>query len=172
MTIKNISRHTRMFHAACKYSQLRTTALSLTLILEADNCPDAYWKLCINNSKLNNIFKNFMSFLVISWRFFWGEFFRLVILDSPWSGAELQGTSPVLSWITCVGGWGRSQTWCLPPAHRWGRSQTGGCLLFPSPRGRIHCGVVWPVWATCTLPGLWCWGSGVLAGVGRQGARG
>ena len=28
------------------------------------------------------------------------------------------------------------------------------------------------VWTTCTLPGLWCWGSGVLAGVHRQGARG
>ena len=32
-------------------------------------------------------------------------------------------------------------------------------------------GVVWPVWATCTLPGLWCWGSGILAGVDRQGAQ-
>ena len=50
--------------------------------------------------------------------------------------------------------------------------QTGVCLLFPSPRGGIHCGVVWPIWATCTLPGLWCWGSGILAGVGRQGAPG
>ena len=30
----------------------------------------------------------------------------------------------------------------------------------------------WPIWATCTLPGLWCWGSGVLAGVDRQGAWG
>ena len=38
-------------------------------------------------------------------------------------------------------------------------------FLFPSPRGGIHCGVGWPIWATCTLPGLWCWGSGVLAGV-------
>ena len=45
-------------------------------------------------------------------------------------------------------------------------------LLFPSPRGGIHCGVAWPVWATCTLPGLWCWGSGVLAGVDRQVAQG
>ena len=32
--------------------------------------------------------------------------------------------------------------------------------------------MAWPVWATCTLPGLWCWGSGVLAGVDRQGAQG
>ena len=45
-------------------------------------------------------------------------------------------------------------------------------FIFPSPRGGIHCGVVWSIWATCTLPGLWCWGSGVLAGVGRQGAQG
>ena len=32
--------------------------------------------------------------------------------------------------------------------------------------------MAWLVWATCTLPGLWCWGSGVLAGVDRQGAWG
>ena len=32
--------------------------------------------------------------------------------------------------------------------------------------------MVWPIWATCPLPGLWCWGSGVLAGVDRQGAQG
>ena len=32
--------------------------------------------------------------------------------------------------------------------------------------------MAWPIWATCTLPGLWCWGSGVLAGVDRQGAQG
>ena len=32
--------------------------------------------------------------------------------------------------------------------------------------------MVWPIWATCTLPGLWCWGSGVLAGVDGQGAQG
>ena len=32
--------------------------------------------------------------------------------------------------------------------------------------------MVWPVWATCTLAGLWCWESGVLAGVDRQGAQG
>ena len=58
-----------------------------------------------------------------------------------------------------------------PPAHHWGHSQTGVYLLFPSPWAGIHCGVMWPVWATCTLPSLWCWGSGVLAGVDRQGAR-
>ena len=58
------------------------------------------------------------------------------------------------------------------PSPRWGHSQTGVCLLFPSPRSGIHCGVVWPVWATCTLPGLWCWGFGVLAGVDRQGVQG
>ena len=32
--------------------------------------------------------------------------------------------------------------------------------------------MAWPVWATYTLSGLWCWGSGVLAGVDRQGAQG
>ena len=60
---------------------------------------------------------------------------------------------------------------CLQPTC-WGHSQTGVYLLFPSPRGGVHCGVAWPIWATCTLPGLWCWGSGVLAGMVRQGARG
>ena len=48
--------------------------------------------------------------------------------------------------------------------------QSDWCV--PSPRGGIHCGVAWPVWATCTLPGLWCWGSGILAGVDLQGAGG
>ena len=96
----------------------------------------------------------------------------MVILDSPWRGEDLQGTSPVLWCITGVGGRGRSQTWCLPPAHHWGHSQTGVCLLFPSSQGGIHCGVAWPIWATCTLPRLWCWGSGVLAGVDRHGAQG
>ena len=52
------------------------------------------------------------------------------------------------------------------------RTPTGVCLLFPSFRGGIHCGVVWPVWAACTLPGLWCWGSGILAGMDRQGPQG
>ena len=53
-----------------------------------------------------------------------------------------------------------------------GPQKTGVYLLFSSPRGGIHCGVVCPIWATCTLPGLWCWGSGVFAGVNRQGAQG
>ena len=57
------------------------------------------------------------------------------------------------------------------PTHCWGQSDW--CVpSLPSPRGRIHCGVVWPVWATCTLPGLWCWGSGILAWVDQQGAQG
>ena len=46
------------------------------------------------------------------------------------------------------------------------------CIFSSPSRGGIHCGVVWPLWATCTLPGLWCWGSGILAGVDRQGAQG
>ena len=32
--------------------------------------------------------------------------------------------------------------------------------------------MAWPLSATCTLPDLWCWGPGVLAGVDRQGAQG
>ena len=32
--------------------------------------------------------------------------------------------------------------------------------------------MAWPIWATCTLLGLWCWGSGVLDGVDWQGAQG
>ena len=60
------------------------------------------------------------------------------------------------------------QTCALPICH----SQTGVCLLLPSPKGGIHCGAAWPLWATCTLPGLWCWGSGILAGVDPQGAQG
>ena len=32
--------------------------------------------------------------------------------------------------------------------------------------------MAWPIWATCTLPGFWCWGSGVLSGVDQQGAQG
>ena len=31
------------------------------------------------------------------------------------------------------------------PAHCWGHSQTGVYLFFPPPRGRTHCGVVWPL---------------------------
>ena len=81
----------------------------------------------------------------------------MVILGSPCSGSKLQGTSPVLSRVTCVGGRGHSQTQYLPPAHRWGHSQTGVYLIFPSPRGRtqLWSGVA-PVWTTCTLPGLLC----------------
>ena len=44
--------------------------------------------------------------------------------------------------------------------------------LFPYTTLFRSCGVVWPIWATCTLPGLWCWGPGVLARMDRQGARG
>ena len=54
----------------------------------------------------------------------------------------------MLSGETCVGGCVHSQIRCLPSAYHWGHSQTGVYLMFPSPRGRIHCGVVWP------LPGL------------------
>ena len=44
---------------------------------------------------------------------------------------------------------------------------------FSSPLlGAGFTGVAWPIWATCTLTVLWCWGSGLLAGVDRQGARG
>ena len=35
-------------------------------------------------------------------------------------------------------------------------------LIFPSPRGRTHCGVVWPLSGLlCTLPGLWCCFDGI-----------
>ena len=34
---------------------------------------------------------------------------------------------------------------CLPPAHRWGHSQTFLYLIFPSPRVRTHCRMVWPL---------------------------
>ena len=43
---------------------------------------------------------------------------------------------------------------------------------FSSPLLRAGFTVGWAVWATCTLPGLWCWGSGILAGVDWQGAQG
>ena len=46
---------------------------------------------------------------------------------------------------TCLGGRGHSQTQCLPSAHLWGHSLTGMYLNFPSPRGRTHCGVLWPL---------------------------
>ena len=53
---------------------------------------------------------------------------------------------------------GPQSDWCVPS--------------LPLSWGGIHCGVGWPIWATCTLPGLWCWGSGVLVGGDRQGAQG
>ena len=64
---------------------------------------------------------------------------------------------PVLSGVTCVGGRGHSQTRCLPSTHRWGHSQTGVYLIFPSPKGRTHRGVMWP------LSGLWCQACGAAS---------
>ena len=77
--------------------------------------------------------------------------------------------------VTCVGEWGHNQTRCLPPAHCWGHSQTGVYLISPSPRGRTHCGVVWPLSGLlthCQACGAASMGSGVLAGVDLQGAQG
>ena len=74
----------------------------------------------------------------------------------------------MLSEGTCVGGRGCSRTRCLPPAHRWGHSQTGVYLIFPSPRGRTHCGVMWPLsglLAHCHACGAASMGPGVLARV-------
>ena len=96
-------------------------------------------------------------------------------MGSPWGGAQLQGTSAVLSGVTCVGGWGRSQTQHLYPAHCWGYSQTGVYLIFPPPRGRTHCGVVWPLsglLAHCQACGAASMGHGVLAEVDPQHAQG
>ena len=90
-------------------------------------------------------------------------FFRFIILGSPCGGSELQGTSPVLFRVTCVGGRDHSQTGCLPPAHRWGHSKTGVYLTFPSSRGRTHCGMVWPLselLAHCQACGAALMGSG------------
>ena len=98
-----------------------------------------------------------------SWSFFCREFFRFVILGSICGSSKLQGTSPALSRETCVGGWSHSQTRCLLPAHRWGHSQTGVYLIFPSPRGRTHCGVAWPLsglLAHCQACGAASMGSG------------
>ena len=53
---------------------------------------------------------------------------------------------------------GPQSDWCVPSP--------------PLSYGRDSLGVAWPIWATCTLPGLWCWGSGILAGVDGQGAQG
>ena len=81
----------------------------------------------------------------------------------------------MLSRVTCVGGLGCSHTQCLPPAHHWGHSQTGVYLIFPTPRVRTHCGVVWPLsglLAHCQACGAALMGSGVLAGVDPQGAQG
>ena len=81
----------------------------------------------------------------------------------------------MLSGETCVGGQGHSETGCLPSADRWGHSQTGVYLTVPSPRGRTHCGVVWPLsglLAHCQVCGAALMGSGVLAGVDPQGAQG
>ena len=81
----------------------------------------------------------------------------------------------MLSGVTCVDGRGHSQTRCLSLAQRWGHSQTGVYLIFPSPRGRTHCGVVWPLsglLAHCQACGAASMGSGVLAGVDLQGAQG
>ena len=81
------------------------------------------------------------------------------------------GTLPLccLEYLASVGGVTELMSDPIPPL---GPSQTGVCILFPSPRGGIHCVVEWPVWATCTLPGLWCWGCGILAGVDGQVAQG
>ena len=76
--------------------------------------------------------------------------------------------------VTCVGGLGCSHTQCLPPAHHWGHSQTGVYLIFPSPKGRTHCGVVWPLsglLAHCQACGAALMGSGVLAGMDPQGGQ-
>ena len=84
-----------------------------------------------------------------------------IIFGSSWGGAKLQGTTPVLSGVTCVGG--------------RGHSQTGVHLIFPSPRGRTHCGVVWPLsglLAHCQACGAASMGSGILARVDLQGAWG
>ena len=61
------------------------------------------------------------------------------------------------------------------PNPRWGHSQIGVYLILPSPRGRTHCGLVLPLsglLAHCQACGAALMGSGVLAGVDLQGARG
>ena len=77
----------------------------------------------------------------------------------------------MLSGVTCVGGRGCSQTQCLPPAHRWGHSHSGVYLILPSPRGKIHGGVVWPL--SVLLAHFQAWraasiGSGILTRVDRK----
>ena len=62
-----------------------------------------------------------------------------------------------------------------PPAHGWGHSQTDVYLIFPSPRGKTHFGVVWPLsglLAHCQDCGTALMGFGLLAGVDPQGAQG
>ena len=96
-------------------------------------------------------------------------------MGGPCVGSKLQGTSPVPLGVTCVGGWGCSQTRCLPPAHHWGHSQTGVYPIFPSPRGWTHCGMLWPLsglLAPCQACGAASMGSGILARVDPQGAQG
>ena len=61
------------------------------------------------------------------------------------------------------------------PAHHCGHIQTGVYLIFPSPRGRTHCVVVWPlsgIFAHCQSCGTAWMGSGILAGVDAQGSQG
>ena len=62
---------------------------------------------------------------------------------------------------------------CRQPT--WGHRQTGVYLIFPSPRDRTHCGVVWPLpglLAHCQACGAALMGSGILARVDPQGAQG
>ena len=49
------------------------------------------------------------------------------------------------------------QTRYLIPAHCWGCSQTGVCIvIFPFPQGRSHFGVILaPVGSACILASLW-----------------
>ena len=54
---------------------------------------------------------------------------------------------------------GPQSDWCVPS------------LPLSQGQDSLWSGVA-PAWATCTLPGLWCWGSGILAGVDQQGAQG
>ena len=95
-------------------------------------------------------------------------------MGSPCGCSKLQGTSPVLSGVSCVGGRGRSQTQCLPPAHHWGHSQTGVYLTFPSYRVKTHYGVVWPLsglLSLCQACGAALMGSDILVRVEGRSAR-
>ena len=107
----------------------------------------------------------------VSCRYFLEFLLRRILpfhhLGSPSGGSKLQGTSPVLSRETCVGGRGCSQILYLPPVHHWGHSQTGVYLIFPSLRGKTYCGVVWPLsglLSYCQTCGAASMGSGILAG--------